>query len=243
MTTIAPETAAGTELAPVSAARKALARKGRSFLDVVRAVHSAGSGPAPTQIEVADKVEPPLPAKPSVAEDVKVALRLVGERVAGIRVPTRRAKLSDAQFQSLGEALAAIKVVKKWIKEVEDDTIRVALFNHFDRVAEDGKDFDPEAISVDKNGFYVLPAQVKLDAGPVVKREPRQGRVTLAAEDLFELVQTGELDRQDYLALTKQVRVVDEEAVLGALERKPALAVAIKKASTVAPGSVALQVR
>jgi hypothetical protein len=236
MTTTAP-----AELAPVSAARKALKKARRSIADVVRAVHSASSqAPQATEIEVAPQA--PLPVKPVVTDDVRAALAIVVDKVRSVRVPTGRAKLSAAQEQSMGEALAQTKVIAGWLDDLVQDTFRPAFFNHFDVKAETSGLVGDDTAR-DKDGFYLLNDSIKLESGAEVKRERRVGTVKLTADNLLDLVEQGLIDRALYLKLTKPVRVVDEDATLSALEKDPSLALVLHKAATVGTGSVALQVR
>lgn len=233
----AAETAA---LSPVSAARKALAKKGRKLADIVRAVHSTNGQAAAIEIEVAPQA--PLPEKPAVGDDVKRALAVVTDKVNAMRVPTERRKLSDAQQQSAGAALAEIRVIQNWIEDLRKKTIRPMFLHHFAGVAEAAGKID-ETTARDKDGFFILPGTIKLESGSEVKAEPRSGSVTLTADDLFDLVLAGKITKAQYNGWTRQVRVTDEDAILSSLERDPSLAEILKMASKVGTGSVAITVR
>lgn len=234
-------TTAPAEIAPVSAARKALKKARRSIADVVRAVHAAGrQAPQATEIEVAAKVV--LPVKPTITDDVRKALAIVEDKVRAVRTPTSRAKLSPAQEQSMGEALAQTKIIAGWLDSLVQDTFRPAFFNHFDVKAEAAGLVGDETPR-DKDGFYILGDSIQLESGAEVKRETRAGTVTLTAENLQDLVDSGRIERSLFLKLTKSVRVIDQDAALSALEKDPALALVLHEAASVGTGSVSLRVR
>jgi hypothetical protein len=81
--------------------------------------------------------------------------------------------------------------------------------------------------------------------GKRFSRELSGGTVDLTAEDLEQLAEDPDsgFTREDYLACTRQVRILDEAAATMHIRKKPNLMEVIGKAATPKPKSASLYVR
>jgi hypothetical protein len=82
-----------------------------------------------------------------------------------------------------------------------------------------------ESTPRDGKGFYLLAA-----TRPGYAREVRSGTPSADAQELAQLDVEGAISHEDYLAATKQVRVVSEEGFLRLVARKPHLLPALRRA-------------
>lgn len=180
------------------------------------------------------------PAPTAITDSQRAALAQVTE-VYGSVVPTERRSLTPAEVESLMAERLVLDEVKKMV-EARSESLRTTVFNHLDVEAEAAG--VPEGTGVDKDGHYILAGEtVGTEAGKKFRREVRTSAPTLNADALKGLVDSGDLAHDDYLAMTTQVRVVDENKVMLTLKKRPELIGAVTKALRPARRNAALWVR
>lgn len=171
---------------------------------------------------------PPLPAV--ITEDQRKALDRLHE-VFGKVVPTDRRALQPAEVTALVDERMTLDEIEK-LASKRKEGIRTAVCNHLDVEAEEDGNI-PEDATRDKDGHYVLPGKVPApDLGKAFSREVRAGTPHITADGLKALVDSGDLSHEDYLEMTTQVRVVDENKIMLRLRKNPDLVRALQKATT-----------
>lgn len=184
----------------------------------------------------AAEVEAQAPMPVAITPEQREAITKVGE-VFGKVVPTERRTLQATEVASLIEEKQTLDELKK-MAEARHESIRTTVFNHFDVEAEaEGKAADAYR---DKRGHYILTGEARAtpEVGKKFTREVRQQGPSLNASALEALARDddfADLTWDDYLKMTTQVRVVDENKVMLALKKKPDLVKAIARATN--PGS------
>lgn len=224
-------------IATLGANTQVALKEGNSWGDVMRAAMlDANADALPT-------------AKTSVAKAIiltdqeQAALTAFAEQLSTAVWPSTRRQLTKPELRKLVELLATTKDLKKLVERVESGE-KTALFNHFDVCAEkDGDNPANPAISPrHKDGFYI---REDTENGSVpdlpvkVTREVKSASVALSAEKLFDLMLSGEISREKYLSLTKQVRVIDEDAVMREVKHNPAMIPVFKAATVVTKAATA----
>lgn len=189
----------------------------------------------------------PTPAPAVITDEERRALAKVVE-VFGLVSPSEKRPLLPAEVDSLIEEKQTLDTVKKMAEKRLTDGIRTVLFNHFDAQAEAEEGFDPEAVEHDKSGFLLLDGETSGTGktGQKYTREVREGAPTLDPEALKRLAddpEVPEFTHKDFLAMTRQVRVVDESNVMAVLKKKPNLVTAIARATKPGKKTVSLNLR
>lgn len=162
-------------------------------------------------------------------------------KVFGSVVPTERRELAEKEVAKVIEERLTLDELKK-LAESRTEDIRTIICNHLDVVAE--KDGSADGSLRDGRGHYVLVGDVR--AKGVEKRfsrELRHNKPVLSEPMLRELELAGELSHEDYLALTTQTRVVDENKVMMAVKKNPELVKVLAKATKPGSTSTALYLR
>lgn len=174
---------------------------------------------------VPDKV--PLPAQ--ITEDERKALAKLPE-VFGSVVPVRKRELASVEVEAIYRERECLDVIAKMIDARKAD-IRTAVVNHFDAKLEAT---GAEQTWRDAEGHYVVAAHENI---PNSKKcwswEVREGSAPGITEaSLKHLVDDPDssFTHEDYLAMTSQVRVVDENKFLLHLRKNPTLLGEISKA-------------
>lgn len=170
----------------------------------------------------------PLPAEITQAQ--REALELL-PMIFGSVVPVEKRALQQSELTTLLTERQTLDTVEKMASERKAD-IRTSIVNHFDVVAEEQG--VPEGTWRDADGHILKEAHVNVEssAWSWEIREGSGGNLTdlaladLAADD------SSPFSREDYLACTAQVRVVDENKLLLHLKKNPHLAAEIAKAVT-----------
>lgn len=168
-----------------------------------------------------------LPVPVTITSEQLTALSQFQSKYGSV-IPTERRTLTADEVDEVMAERMLLDEVKKMI-EVRTESIRTTIFNHLDVEAEQGGTTEA-AWGVDDKGHYVLPGEVVTPLGKKFTREVRTTSPTLNASALKDLVEQGELDNTTYLSLTTQTRVVDENKVMLALKKDPALVEVISKA-------------
>jgi hypothetical protein len=214
-----------TETLSTTAAAQQLANPDATLNDVVAAIAaSVDSGPLPEKIPF-----PALPKSVKLTPEAKVAMRDVAAYFALVELEQRRT-LSDHELAQLGKEEAMIlAIVGPLAKRAK--AIREMVHHHMDVDAEERAIAVPKAV-LGPNGEVIVPATPRDQHGHYLLAEAQrphtvsvpdfndewqqqfsQGSPTVSYGNLEDMVDSGEIDKADYLAMTRQVRVVDEAKV------------------------------
>lgn len=179
----------------------------------------------------------PLPAK--ITEKQKKALERLTE-VYGKVVPTERRALQPTEIEALGHERETLDEIAKMAK-ARIENIRTTVYNHLD-VEVEAEDAlwvsDAEAPLRDDKGFYIRSGEVTTpDLDGRFTREEREGSPTVTVEGLQAAKEAGFLSHAEFLACTRQVRLVDENGIIDAIRKNPAVLRALAQATT--PGKKA----
>lgn len=220
-----------TTLSALGANTQVALKEGNSWSDVVRAAMLDANADA------LPAAKTPTAKAVALTDQEKVALTAFADQLGTVVWPSSRRQLTKPELRKLVELLATTKDLKKLVERVEAGE-KIALFNHFDVCAEKDTDnpANPALSPRHKDGFYI---REDTENGAVpdlpqkVTREVKSASVELSAEKLFDLVLAGEITREKYLSLTKQVRIIDEEAVMREVKQNPGMIPVLKAATVV----------
>lgn len=193
------------------------------------------------------KPSTPTPTAAVISDDERKALAKVVE-VFGQVCPTEKRALLATEQDALIEEKQCLDTVKKMAEKRLTEGIRTIVFNHFDTEAEADEDFDPEQVERDKSGFLLTDGEAPGtgNTGKKFTREVREGAPTLDVDGLKALADDPDFEEfthKDFLAMTRQVRVVDENRVMEVLKKKPTLVTAIARATKPGKKTVSLNLR
>jgi hypothetical protein len=240
----APE-AVGTELAPVAAARRVLAKPGVTLLDVLQAIAGESLAKAPEVAPAKPKIKELAP-KPIVLPQTLVdAIGRFIDEVKAVQgeLPEKRAKLTQRQRGALGKLYRSTKLIQNETKKLIDNTIRVAWFNHFDVMADQTDDFDADAATRDGKGFYLVAAEEDVPEVGTVKRELSAGTPSLDFEVIKAAVVAGRLPSAVINGISRPTRVLDEEKAVTWFAKNPQYVDVLSEATVVTGASGSLQLR
>lgn len=201
---------------------------------------------------------PANPPSPAVITDAQRAALARLTEVFGVCVPTERRALSVPEIRSLIDERLVLDEIEGMVKKRKEDGIRPAVFNHFDTLideaaAEKGEDY--QLPPRDDKGYYITDEKLTVpDRETAFTRETRSGGVSLNPDTLRLLSSDPGLQAQlaeagvtfthdDYLAMTRPVRVLDEARVMIHLRKNPKLVAALQAATTTGPRTNSLQKR
>lgn len=183
---------------------------------------------------------PPLPS--SLASTTLAAVAKLPD-VFGKVQPTERRELTPVEVGLLHEERDTLKVIDSEVGH-RLDAIRSTLYHHFDVKIEEEDADARTTVETDKDGFYLREGVLPIKGtDQCFKRETRNGTTTLSPMKLLDLVESGDLSKEDYLAMTTQTRVVDENKVMLLLKKKPDLLSVITKAADAGRNFTQLWVR
>ena len=207
----------------------------------ITALSSAGSRKLPEIIRTAltpepfDSFVPPerydIPVHVTAVKggDVEKACLEVVE-LEPVTVVERR-KLAPTELAWLDDERTHLDNLAKYI-EARKDAHRAMIFNHLDVELEEAiEGTDLPVPEVDSKGHYIAAGSVVTPSGRKFTRELRTEAPVLTAEALLAVSEDGALSHDDYLAMTSQVRVLDEEKTMLLLRTKPQLVEAIARAA------------
>lgn len=195
-------------------------------------------------------VSPPAPAKlplPAVITDEQRAALERFTEVFGSVVPTERRALTEAEGDALLHERAVIVEVKKLAESREADiktTVHNAMDVDFEATFDPDADL-PEGVYRNKDGHYVVEGEVHGGGDTAFRRGVRAGKDVLDVAALQALADDPDepcITHAEYLAMTTQTRVVDENKVMLALKSKPHLIEAIRRATVTNPPTAAITV-
>lgn len=192
-------------------------------------------------VKVLDKLKPvtpvggtrvvKIPKKVELSDEVRAAVESFPKIIEDAVTPTERRKLSADEIESLLKERKVLDAIEAVIKE-RKEAHKTSVFNHYDVVLEETEGFDPSKVDVSDDGWYIIRSSVgspKFDKGFV--RQVQEGSPNLTAEALEALIGDS-FTREDYLACTSAVRVIDEAKVMLHLRKRPEIVPEIQKAIT-----------
>lgn len=233
-----------TEIEPFLAKGRLAVKEG--FRAVVAAVVE------PYRAEVARTESVPFPEVPKpvvLTKEVQDALIRLKDVFAVVQ-PTERRTLSDEEKTAVQDERDVLKAIAAMIA-ARDENLKTIIRTHMDVDAEERGIAVPvalvdretgqvivEATERDQNGHYVLcgpqrPERVDIPGtNKEWSREYRAGKVEVNTDPAFllALYDEGTLTREEYLAMTREVRVFDENKAMDAAATKPDLRDGILKA-------------
>lgn len=177
------------------------------------------------------------PSSVKITGEVREALVLLPQVFGKTLVEDRRTmtntEVSDAytEFKTLRTIAATLKQREEVLKE----NVRI----HMDVAAEQDGDAT-DRTPVDASGHYILPApgdpvRLPVDGSneefSLEYRSGRKGTVSVSSEALLEAYESGQITRDQYLSLTREVRVFDEEKASQAILKDTSLLQVVREAT------------
>jgi hypothetical protein len=216
--------------------RKSLSRAKASVSDVLRATR-----PEASKVTLA---ETPIPQDPSLNEEAWDAIEKVAGLLGALELPKHRRMLSAPELEDVTRTYEALQTAQKGLDRARNQ-IKAAAFNHFDAVAvQEGK--ITEETQFTKEGWAVVEDKESATVEglrKVLTREVSGGKIQLPLDSLRDLVEDEKLDQADFLALTKQIRVVDEDRVMAWLRKNADRADVLAEATEVGKSSASFWLR
>jgi hypothetical protein len=209
-----------------------------SWADVVTAIRKI----QPTEAPV------PTQAKRIALSGKQVeSLLSLAEHANDLPIPTERSALTASQRRELIHAMQTLKDAKATCQTV-DTELKAAWHGHFDATAEELSLVGAETPRHRKNGWYLVEDKHSgaVEGEPeTVVREVRGGKTELTEAGLAKLETQGVIDHETYLRCTKQVRVVNEDAVVSEIARRadPEFAAKLVAVSEQTDPTVAISLR
>ena len=194
---------------------------------------------------VANANTPAVPAPLSITPEFVSALKNLPV-VFGAVMPAERRELSEEEIATLFAERETLRAVLDLLKN-RDVAISETIRHHIDVEAETSG--IAKTAERDAAGHYILstpqnPYRVSIvGTNQEWSSEYREGSVSIDTDLLKELADAGEIEREDYLSLTREVRVFDENKALKALSDKPERLNIIKQITKRSGAGTALFVR
>jgi hypothetical protein len=176
----------------------------------------------------------PKPVAPiKITDEHRAALTRIVEQYGLVAPETPRRLTLDEQV-AIVEERETIDVILGLLAKRKDTSIREALANHLDRLAEEEAG-GPEAArarhGVNKDGHYTVKQDVPVD-GTTHKIQGIVGepKPSISNEALLSAYEKGDLTRAEYLSITREsLRVFDESKAREAIKKQPGLLFKIAK--------------
>jgi len=225
--------AKGTDLTPLIKKATALVKTNTavSLQEILEAL-------SPKQVSEPAPASVPMP-RPITDEQRQAVERFT--KVFGSVVPATRRALTETEVSALLDERTTLDKVKKTAEARLGDITRIA-HNHLDVIAE--QTHTAATALRDKDGHYILEGTIPApDRDDQFSRETRQGSASLNSAALLALEAAGKITHEQYLAVTTQVRVVDEGKMVAAIKADPTLLKAIAEATVPGTKSTSMYVR
>lgn len=222
-----------TDLAPVFRAGRIALRDGEKTLTQVAATLLE---PLPEETSTEVVPFPKVPHTPVLTDTERKALRRLPEVYSKVLVEDRRALTGD-EIAALYDEREVVRTVVDTLKG-RVDVINENVRHHVDVEAEAHGEADPSETLRDAQGHYILaakgqPTRVHIPGTnqdfSLEYRSGSTGGVTIDSNHLLDLYEDGEITREQYLALTREVRVFDEEKASKAILKDESLLEVIAK--------------
>ncbi len=201
---------------------------------------------------VADHTPPPVVVTPKPSVQIKMtdklvrALTVLPAVFAKVQPETARA-LSLTEVKELDEEYAAIQEIAKALT-ARSNAIKNTMRIHMASVAVAHGDANSRT-DIDAKGFPVVASQGAPQQLPVPETthawslEYREAEVTVNDGQLVRMLNDGEITRAQYLALTKDVRVFDEDKAFASIVKDNSLLSVLRKITRKGTPSTALFIR
>lgn len=229
------DTTTGTALERVLAAGRLVLKRDKFTLqDIAEAVVD----PLPDLRGYVETIPfPALPKKVKFTDEIREALALLPSIFGKVTLDSRRA-YTDQELSTVYGEDHVISTLEKALK-ARKDAIREGVRHDMDVRAEEAGVAVPKAVvdangtviveatPRDKDGHYILaspgkPERLDIpDTNKAYSREFKNGSLTISGSALEQAERDGTVDREDYLAMTKTVRVWDEAKALAAITAVP----------------------
>lgn len=173
-----------------------------------------------------------IPKKVELSERVAAAVERFPKTIEEAVTPTERRALTTDEVIKLLDEREDLDLIEKVIKE-RKEAQRIAVFNHHDVVLESKGADATKDLDVSEDGWYMVKCGVaspKHDKGFV--RQVQEASPVLTAEALLAMVGEHGFTKEDYLACTSAVRVLDEAKVMLHLRKRPEIVTALQQATT-----------
>jgi hypothetical protein len=135
-----------------------------------------------------------------------------------VKPPKARRLLNSTELYKLRAEKVQIDAAQGALKKRKAE-IHSMISVHFDVYAETHLKIDPEKTPRDKDGHYLIAsagnpetALVK-DGDKHFKRQKTKDQAVWSMEKLLDLYEKGEITRAEFLAMTSQTRVLDEDKI------------------------------
>lgn len=192
-------------------------------------------------VKVLDKIKPiekvggkrvvKIPKKVELSDRVKQAVEGFPATIEQAVTPTERRVLTAEEIERLLDEREVLDLIEKVIKD-RKEAQKIAVFNHHDVTLETTQGIDVTQFDVSDDGWYITKSGVgspKHDKGFV--RQVQEGSPSLTAEALEQMIGQHGYTKEDYLACTTAVRVVDEAKVMLHLRKRPEVIEALREAT------------
>lgn len=204
-------------------------RQGGHLQDVV---DSLGIAPTPVvrRTEVAE-----VPETAMITPEVREALKAL-PRVFGKVIVEERRALQDAEIGDVYAEYKNIRTIGDTLKQREE-VLKENIRTHIDVRAEGNGVNDAD---LDDSGHYLLPTKgnpVRVsipnsnEQFSLEYRSGRAGKTAISSEALLDAYEEGTITREQYLSLTRERRVFDEEKASKAVLADPSLLSVLRDAS------------
>lgn len=212
-----------------------------------------------------EEFPPPAPVLEITPEQAEALIALPA--VFGQVQPGVRRSLSEDEIRALYDEREVLRKIMACVA-TRDEAIKETMRHHMDVDAEERGVAVPKAVVDEKTGQVIVEATDRTKEGhyilcgpqapertPIPKtnlewsREYRKGTVSTrtSPDEMLDLLNDGVIDRDAYLAMTREVRVFDETKALSAAVHSPDLRDqiirAIKAMTSVGKPSVSLFIR
>lgn len=181
----------------------------------------------------------------SVSKPIKItdAHRAALEQIVqayGQVAPETPRLLTDTEALALLAERDLIDTILGLLKKRKDESIREALANHLDRLAEagaGGPEVADDRFGKDKHGHYTVKQDVPVEgSGKKIQGIVGEPKPVVSSESLLDAHLRGDLTREEYLAITKVPevgRVFDEEKARAAIKKNPEIFFKIARVTTI----------
>jgi hypothetical protein len=196
--------------------------------------------PVPEAVPVA-LAFPPIPEQPELKEAERAALDTLPNIFAAVRVKTRRSLAKHERRALMQETLvlAAIAKMAKDRTEAIKELARTAIDVEAEKAGRAFPVDTPEhaATPRDQNGHYLLalpeqPERLVADDVSAWSQEYARGGALPAGSLLAEAYRKGDITREEFLAFTREERVLTEERAMAFIGKNPERGLEILKMIT-----------
>jgi len=211
-----------------------IAKGKKTFSDLLEAIVGDRIPAAP--------VAPTIPSVPPITDEHRKALAEIAN-LYGKVVPTEPRLLTDQEVTDLMAERLAIDTITKFLGARKDKSIREAVANHFDRLAEntglarkeplveaapDGTEtVVAGATPTDSNGHYTIKQEVSAPGtGHKFERRTSHSKPKVTSAVIQKALDAGVITRKEYIAVTVKPEVpreLSEEALRKAIKKDPGL--------------------